>query len=130
MTDNGLPGTADLWQAGIAGAAAAPARPAIAGGAATLLISMAGFEVFKQLSGIIPADVDGAVVLVDPDRLTVRTERVLAHPAVSHDERARPRCPTAPRTRTNGLIAGSTGWWPTRSGRCAGSTTTPCRRSR
>lgn len=89
MSDNGVPGTADLWQAGVSGAAAAPARPALAGGAATLLIGMAGFEVFKKLTGSIPADVDGAVVLVDPDRLTVATERVLPHPAVAHDHAER-----------------------------------------
>ncbi|WP_433011821.1 hypothetical protein [Kribbella sp. CA-294648] len=86
MSDNGLPGTTDLWQAGVVGAAAAPAQLALANGASTLLISMAGFEVFKKLTGCIAADIDGSVVLVDPDRLTVRTERVLAHPAVPHDD--------------------------------------------
>lgn len=82
MSDNGMTGVAELWQAGVAGAAAAPAGPVLPGVAATMLINLAGFEIFKQLSGSIPSDLDRTVILLDPDRLTVRTEHVLPHPAV------------------------------------------------
>jgi hypothetical protein len=47
-----------------------------------MLLNVVGFEIFKQLSGTIPSDLDETVVLVDPDRLTVHTEPVVAHPAV------------------------------------------------
>ncbi|TCM51229.1 hypothetical protein [Kribbella sp. VKM Ac-2568] len=87
MSDNGMAGVAELWQAGVAGAAAAPAGPVLPRVAATMLINLAGFEIFKQLSGSIPSDLDRTVILLDPDRLTVRTEHVLPHPAVE---------PTAP----------------------------------
>ena len=82
MSDNGLPGSEALWQAAIAGPAAAPAGAKLPGGAATMLLNVAGFEIFKHLSGSIPSDLDETVILVDPDRLTVRTEHVVAHPAV------------------------------------------------
>lgn len=82
MSDNALAGTAELWQAAVAGPSTAPARAALPGVAATMLLNVAGFEIFKQLSGTMPSDLDETVVLVDPDRLTVHTEHVVAHPAV------------------------------------------------
>ncbi|GAA1542465.1 hypothetical protein [Kribbella lupini] len=82
MSDNALPGTTELWQAAVAGPSTAPARSALPGVAATMLLNVVGFEIFKQLSGTIPSDLDETVVLVDPDRLTVHTEHVVAHPAV------------------------------------------------
>jgi hypothetical protein len=82
MSDNGLPGTAELWQAAVAGPSAAQARPALPGVAATMLLNVVGFEIFKQLAGSMPSDLDETVILVDPDRLTVYTEHVIAHPAV------------------------------------------------
>ncbi|ONI68131.1 hypothetical protein BWI15_34385 [Kribbella sp. ALI-6-A] len=82
MSDNALSGTAELWQAAVAGPATAPARSALPGVAATMLLNVVGFEIFKQLSGTMPSDLDETVVLVDPDRLTVHTEHVVAHPAV------------------------------------------------
>ncbi len=82
MSDNALSGTAELWQAAVAGPSTAPARSALPGVAATMLLNVVGFEIFKQLSGTMPSDLDETVVLVDPDRLTVHTEHVVAHPAV------------------------------------------------
>lgn len=82
MSDNALSGTAELWQAAVAGPSTAPARSALPGVAATMLLNVVGFEIFKQLSGAMPSDLDETVVLVDPDRLTVHTEHVVAHPAV------------------------------------------------
>ncbi|NEA36003.1 hypothetical protein [Streptomyces sp. SID13031] len=82
MSDNEVPGTADLWQAAVTGPSAAPARPALPGVAATMLLNITGFEIFKHLSSSIPSDLDETVILVDPARLTVHTEHVIAHPAV------------------------------------------------
>ena len=82
MSDNELPGTAELWQAAVAGPSAASASSVLPGVAATMLLNVAGFEIFKQLSGSIPSDLDETVILVDPDRLTIRAEHVVAHPAV------------------------------------------------
>ncbi|WBQ05858.1 hypothetical protein [Kribbella sp. CA-293567] len=82
MSDNGLSGTAELWQAAVAGPSSAPAGSALPGVASTMLLNVVGFEIFKQLAGSMPSDLDETVVLVDPDRLTVHTEHVVAHPAV------------------------------------------------
>ncbi|MEV8373850.1 hypothetical protein AB0P21_13985 [Kribbella sp. NPDC056861] len=82
MSDNNLSGTTELWQAAVAGPSAAQAKPALPGVAATMLLNVVGFEIFKQLAGSMPSDLEETVILVDPDRLTVYTEHVIAHPAV------------------------------------------------
>ncbi|WP_214105611.1 hypothetical protein [Acrocarpospora catenulata] len=85
MSDNGIPGSPDVWQAAGAGAGAAGPVAALPGTAVSIAVSIAGFEVFKALTGGIACDLDDAVVIVDPDRLTVGIERVVAHPASPHE---------------------------------------------
>ncbi|MEV6284182.1 hypothetical protein [Kribbella sp. NPDC051770] len=113
MSDNAVAGTAELWQAAVAGPSTAPARAALPGVAATMLLNVAGFEIFKQLSGVMASDLDEMVVLVDPDRLTVHTEHVVAHPAVEAPKAASPgeaadSVETAYR-RFDSVVADSTG---------------------
>ncbi|PSL01628.1 hypothetical protein CLV30_113116 [Haloactinopolyspora alba] len=81
ISDNEIDGGADVWRAATAGAASVPPRPVLPGTAASMAVSMAGFEIFKSLTGTISSDIDGSVVLVDPHRLTVSNERLVAHPA-------------------------------------------------
>ncbi|GAB1820109.1 hypothetical protein [Herbidospora sp. RD11066] len=81
MTDNAIPGTQDLWQA----LSSLPPKSAeLPNAAVSIAISIAGFEIFKMLTGVIAGDIDDAVVVVDPDRLTVGIERLVAHPASPH----------------------------------------------
>ncbi|WP_157987816.1 hypothetical protein [Jiangella endophytica] len=80
MSDNGVDSAAALWQAAIAGPAGAPAWPPLPGTAVPMAVGLAGFEVFKALSGTVPSDLDDAVVIVDPHRLTVTRERLVPHP--------------------------------------------------
>ncbi|WP_433346485.1 YcaO-like family protein [Microtetraspora malaysiensis] len=81
MSDNAIPGSSDVWQASVAGAAAAAPPAALPGAAVSIAVSIAGFEVFKALTGSIASDIADGVVVVDPDRLTVGIEHVVAHPA-------------------------------------------------
>jgi hypothetical protein len=46
-----------------------------------MAVGIAGFEVFATLTGRIDGDTDGAVVIIDPDRYTIRAERLIPHPA-------------------------------------------------
>ncbi|MFG3257273.1 hypothetical protein [Streptomyces sp. NPDC048172] len=84
MTDNALDGTAALWQAATAGPGAAAALAPLPGRAVAMGVSLAGFEVFKALAGVPASDVRDAVVVIDPHRLTVATERLLPHPSSPH----------------------------------------------
>jgi len=81
LSDNGMPGTAGIWQAAAAGIAAAARPAALPDAAVSIAVSVAGFEIFKALSGVIPSDVDAAIVVMNPERLTIRQERVVQHPA-------------------------------------------------
>lgn len=85
LSDNGIAGAQDVWQAIGAGGEAAAAAPELPGAAVSMAVAVAGFEVFKVLTGRIGGDTDGAVVIVDPDRFTVRTERLIPHPAAPRD---------------------------------------------
>ncbi|MEU9890167.1 hypothetical protein [Sphaerisporangium sp. NPDC051011] len=81
MTDNGVAGSADVWLTAGAGAAAAAPATRLPGNAVSIAVGIAAFEVFKALTGAIRSDIQDGVVIVDPDRLTVRVERVVPHPA-------------------------------------------------
>lgn len=81
LSDNGLPGTAGIWQAAAAGTAAAARPAALPDAAVSIAVSVAGFEIFKALSGVIASDIDAAIAIMDPERLTIRQERVVPHPA-------------------------------------------------
>ncbi|GAA2070147.1 YcaO-like family protein [Actinomadura alba] len=87
LSDNGIAGAADVWRTAVAGTAAAAPATALPGTAVSVAVSVAGFEVFKALTGAISSDIDGAVVIMDPDRLTIQTERVVQHPAAPHGSR-------------------------------------------
>jgi hypothetical protein len=81
LSDNGMPGAAGIWQAAAAGIAAAARPAALSDAAVSIAVSVAGFEIFKALSGVIASDVDAAIVIMNPERLTIRQERVVQHPA-------------------------------------------------
>ncbi|RCG22837.1 hypothetical protein DQ384_35205 [Sphaerisporangium album] len=81
MTDNGIAGSADVWLTAGAGAAAAAPAAGLPGNAVSIAVGVAGFEVFKALTGAMRSDIEDGVVIVDPDRLTVRVERLVPHPA-------------------------------------------------
>ncbi|NDL60162.1 hypothetical protein [Phytoactinopolyspora mesophila] len=83
MSDNGIAGTEAIWQAAGLGSEHSVPGPALPGNAAPIALSVAGFEIFKILTKVIPSDLTGSAVIVDPHRLTVSTEPVLPHPAVT-----------------------------------------------
>lgn len=85
MSDNAVPGVEAIWQAAVAGRSAVPALSALPGTATSLAVNLAGFELFKVLTGRIDGDLDGRVIVIDPLRLTARTEPLVAHPAVPAD---------------------------------------------
>lgn len=81
MSDNAIPGVERVWQAAAAGVPAPAPATALPAAAVSIAVSMLGFEVFKVLTGRIPGDIEDQVVIIDPDRLTARIERVVRHPA-------------------------------------------------
>ncbi|MGH3899766.1 MAG: hypothetical protein ACRDTA_16275 [Pseudonocardiaceae bacterium] len=93
MSDNRIDGSGGAWQAAVAGTSAAEPQPVLPGTAVSVATSVAGFEVFKALTGRIVSDVKRSVVIFDPERLTIRTERVVGHPAAPHGEAAAPDLP-------------------------------------
>ncbi|MFE9096917.1 TOMM precursor leader peptide-binding protein [Streptomyces sp. NPDC007264] len=81
---NGDPGTAaDLWSAVALGTpvrgARRPGRPLSA-----MLGNLLGYEVFRLVTGALPAETEGQVVLQDLDSLDTTTEPLLPHPCCPH----------------------------------------------
>ncbi|MFI7230560.1 hypothetical protein ACIBO5_45750 [Nonomuraea angiospora] len=83
MSDNAVPGSGDMWLAAGGGSSAVAAPAVLPSAAATIAVSVTGFEIFKLLTGRIPSDLEDSVVIVDPDRLTIHVEPLIPHPAAT-----------------------------------------------
>ncbi|WP_326550952.1 TOMM precursor leader peptide-binding protein [Micromonospora sp. NBC_01813] len=80
LAANGDPAAAaDLWQ----GMSLPTARPGAAVGRplAAMIGNLLGYEVFRALTGVLPAETSGNVIIQDLESLDVVTEPLLPHPA-------------------------------------------------
>ncbi|MFR9798731.1 TOMM precursor leader peptide-binding protein [Streptomyces sp. MS06] len=94
--------SADLWASvGPAAPVGAPART-IGGPLAGMLGNLLAFEVFRLVTGALPAETRGQIVIQDLDSLDVLTEPLPAHPRCPFcsDPAARAAAPTAEVLRT------------------------------
>lgn len=86
---NGDRGTAaDLWSGVVLGGAADPAAE-LSGPLAGMVGNLLAYEVFRDATGALPAETDGALIVQDLESLDARSEPLFPHPAC-------PFCASAP----------------------------------
>lgn len=83
LRENGIDGADEIVAAAAIGSGASRRADLLAPGAGSIAVSVAGFELFKMISGVIPAQVDQAAVFLDATTLSTTGEFVVPHPALS-----------------------------------------------
>ncbi len=83
QAENGSAGAEAVLRTAQLGGASAPDDDVLSPGADDLAISMLGFELFKLVSGVIPSDLDGGLLLLDADTVETRVEPVVLHPLLA-----------------------------------------------
>lgn len=86
---------ADLWSRIVLSAPADGGSRRPSGPLASMIGNLLGYEVFRILTGCLPAETDGRVILQELDSLDTTTEPVLPHPGC-------PFCRRAPGSETPG----------------------------
>ncbi|OIK25023.1 TOMM precursor leader peptide-binding protein [Streptomyces malaysiense] len=76
--------SADLWASVAPGAPLGAPAPLIGGPLAGMLGNLLAFEVFRLVTGALPAETRGQLVVQDLDSLDVLTEPLLPHPRCPH----------------------------------------------
>lgn len=83
---------ADLWSGAVLGGGADPAAD-LSGPLAGMVGNLLAYEVFRDATGALPAETDGALIVQDLDSLDARSEPLYPHPtcpycAASHEAEA------------------------------------------
>lgn len=83
MTDNGIPGAAELLLPPTAARARLLPEPELPSGAVDLPVSMCAFEVFKLVSQVMTSELVDGVVFFDPERVETTSETLVPHPLLA-----------------------------------------------
>lgn len=81
---------AEVWR-GIAVAAGAPETAPLSSPLAAMIGNLIAFEVFRLVTGALPAETDGRVIVQDIDSLDVLSETLLPHPRCVYCRPEQPR---------------------------------------